>query len=486
MPDLLAPDVTAKVVEFARACKAAARAVSLYPTGHPAIGSTLARLVEAAAQAADGGALALDVQPGRLLVAGAAPARPDPALGELADLLHRHQIGSLVVRSGTDADTWRALLLLLARAPEENLADGGIARLWTRTGGPSVEIREIDYAEVLRERAGAAAVIDEVVAACLKGTPTLGLDDETMRALLGIVNDPPRLRELIDRLKEATAAEGRGAHAAAFLKLLKNLAEYVAAAEPERLEGLLRHMADGAARLSADGMATLLDQRATPAAQAGSLDVVHAVVDRISDPAIASFVADAVVEDHGATERLAYAFEALVPEIDRKRQLLSLAEEQVEQSPLGQEESFEELWRRVEQMLLSYRDQSYVPDEYARQLSAARTRALDVEQTSDDPPERIAAWVATVSDAALRQLDAQLLADLLAVERDAARWRDVAETVAAHIDDLCRIGQQEAAWQLAERLVAEAADDPPRAGQAARAFERLARGLLVRHALGGL
>ena len=166
MPDLLAPDVTAKVVEFARACKAAARAVSLYPSGHPAIGATLARLVETAAGAANGGALALEVHPGRLLVDGAAPARPDPALGELADLLHRHRIGSLVVRSGTDAETWRALLLLLARAPEENLADGGIARLWTRTGGPSVEIREIDYAEVLRQRAGAAAaVIDEVVAA---------------------------------------------------------------------------------------------------------------------------------------------------------------------------------------------------------------------------------------------------------------------------------------------------------------------------------
>ena len=33
--------MAARLAEFARACKAALRAVSLYPGGHPAIGSTL-------------------------------------------------------------------------------------------------------------------------------------------------------------------------------------------------------------------------------------------------------------------------------------------------------------------------------------------------------------------------------------------------------------------------------------------------------------
>ena len=37
----LDPDVAAQLAEFARACKAAARAVSLYPAAHPAIGATL-------------------------------------------------------------------------------------------------------------------------------------------------------------------------------------------------------------------------------------------------------------------------------------------------------------------------------------------------------------------------------------------------------------------------------------------------------------
>ena len=50
--------------------------------------------------------------------------------------------------------SWRTLLLLLSRTPDEVRNDGGIAHLWGTAGGPSVEIREIDYAEVLREKRG--------------------------------------------------------------------------------------------------------------------------------------------------------------------------------------------------------------------------------------------------------------------------------------------------------------------------------------------
>ena len=48
-PPALAPDAAARLAEFARACKAAARAVSLYPGGHPAIATTLGRLEQVSA-----------------------------------------------------------------------------------------------------------------------------------------------------------------------------------------------------------------------------------------------------------------------------------------------------------------------------------------------------------------------------------------------------------------------------------------------------
>jgi HEAT repeat protein len=475
----LSPELTSTLTDFARACKAAARAVSLYPAAHPAIAQTLGRLVDSAGRATAAGPLTLQIKPDGLLVDGAAPARPDAAIGELAQLLYQHMVGILVVNSGADQQTWRALLLLLARTPEDNRADGGIQRLWTRTGGPSIEIHEIDFAEVLREREGDEARLEEIIASCLKDAPRLELDEQAMLALLAIVKDPEKLRALVARLQEAATAEGRASHAAAFLKLLRGLAEYVARHQPAELERVLKTMADAAGRLSADAMVTLLAQRMTGEAKVGTLDVVGAVVDRISDPAIAGFVADNVIEDRGATERLAQAFETLVPDTERKQQLLALAEEQVAQSPLGREETFEELWQRVEKMLTTYSDKRYVSDEYARELSMSRGRAVDVEKTADDPPDRIASWLGTVSDAAIRDLDLQLLTDLLNVETDPARWRDVAEAVVMHIDDLARVGQLEPAWHLAELVATEwSRRGSNKAAEAAGVIERLARGAL--------
>ena len=44
--DTLAAEETARLTEFARACKAGARAVLLYPAAHPAIKATLGRIAQ--------------------------------------------------------------------------------------------------------------------------------------------------------------------------------------------------------------------------------------------------------------------------------------------------------------------------------------------------------------------------------------------------------------------------------------------------------
>ena len=174
--------------------------------------------------------------------------------------------------------------------------------------------------------------------------------------------------------------------------------------------------------LPAEGMTELLDRQSSPEATVGGINVVSAAVGHMSDETIANFVANSVIAQGGATRRLAEAFSALVPDIDSRRQLLSLAEHRVSESPVGTEEDFPDVWRRTEEMLTSYRDEQYVGAEYARELSGTKAQAADVERVSDDPPERVRGWLATVSDDAVRQLDLKLLQDLLQVEYDPASW----------------------------------------------------------------
>src|SRR5215213_8811607 len=177
-----------RLAEFARACKAALRAVSLYPPAHPAIGATLGRLAELTATLTAAGPFTLEVRPQAILVGNAAPAKPDSAIAELSEVLRRQLVGTLTINAGANVDSWRTLLLLLSRPAEEVRADGGIASLWATAGGPSLEIVEIDYAEVLREKHGAAVTIDRIIAAALGGVQ-LQLDDEGLRSLMELMAD---------------------------------------------------------------------------------------------------------------------------------------------------------------------------------------------------------------------------------------------------------------------------------------------------------
>jgi len=480
-PPVLTPDVTAKFAEFARACKAAARAVALYPGSHPAIGASLSRLAQATARLSETGPFTLQVGANSLLLNGSAAQRPDPAIGELAEVLYRHMIGALTINAAADADSWRTLLLLLARTPEEVRSDGGIARLWATAGGPSLDIVEIDYAEVLREKEGDAATIDEIIEAAIAG-PQAQLDDSIIQKLLAIVGEPEKLQQLMAQLDRATAGGGVEAKTAAFLNLLRNLTEHLTRTNPDQLDTVLKQIGEVAGGFSLDAMVTLLAERERPQAIVGSIDVVSAMTERMSDKAVSQFVAGSVMAQRGATGRLAHAFQALAPEHDRQRQLLALAEEEVSASEIGREASFDELWQNVEVMLTSYSDEAYVSSTYGRELTHARTRPIEVERTSDDPPERVAAWLSTVNDSALRGLDQQLLLDLLSIEVDPHRWRDVAQTVVNHADDLVRVGYFEQAWELAEAIADRSAAHPDREPHARAALEQFARGSMLKHA----
>ena len=97
------------LADFARTCKAAARAVSLYPGTHPAIATSLSRLVASTGRLARAGAVKFAVQRDRLTIDGRSPLRPDASIGELATLLRDRLIGRLIIQPQAVADDWRAL-----------------------------------------------------------------------------------------------------------------------------------------------------------------------------------------------------------------------------------------------------------------------------------------------------------------------------------------------------------------------------------------
>jgi len=153
-PEPLSPELSLRLAEFAKACRAATRVVSMYPPSHPTIQAALSRIGEATKQATMHGPLSITVLPDALLVNGRGLARPEAAASELAALLHQHLIGELTLFDRLDNTAWHALLSLLAKSPEDTRALGGVKKAWEDIGNKAIRLSEIDYAEILRERSG--------------------------------------------------------------------------------------------------------------------------------------------------------------------------------------------------------------------------------------------------------------------------------------------------------------------------------------------
>jgi len=172
--EVMAPDLAARVTAFARACKSATRSVALYPGEHPAVAESLEAVKAAADAATAHGELPIAVVPDALTVHGRAMARPDPTVAEFAGILHRHQVGQLSIRPGTDAGVWRRFLALLALPPDQARLRGGLGKLWASEGETRVELRIVDYNELLRSRlVGDRATWAENPCTCGRAWPLL-------------------------------------------------------------------------------------------------------------------------------------------------------------------------------------------------------------------------------------------------------------------------------------------------------------------------
>jgi len=484
----LSPETAARLAEFAKACKAATRIVSMYPPTHPAIQAALARIAEACKQAVMNGPFPITVLPDTLLVGGRGLVKPEASATELAVLLHQQLIGEMTLLDRLDNDGWHAFLSLLAKTPEDARAIGGVAKAWEATGNGAITLKEIDYAEVLRERAGSgeSATWDRILSALSEEAREQGSTAQAgMQNMLELADDPERLVQFAQRLQEMGKASGDDSiqQRKSLLELMHGLANYAAERKPDELDSVLDKMAGAAAQLSPDMLLTLItDPPPLPSGTgAPRMDLAGELQARLTDEMLTKFLVDNIVKDRGATNRLATAFQTLVPDPTKQQEILAAAAEQAKQM-FADDPQFESVWTSSSEMLMSYSDAKFVSEGYARELATAQTQAVEVERIGDDPPVRMRAWLSTISDEEIRALDQHLVLDLLKIEARPDAWSGVLDTAITSVDQLVLVGDLTLASQLIETIVKVSRDEAsPFAASAAAGVTKLVEGPMVRH-----
>jgi HEAT repeats len=490
-PEPLSPELSGRLAEFARACKAATRIVSMYPPSHPAIQSALARIGEATKLATQNGPFIITVLPDALLINGRGLAKPEPSAGELAAMLHQQLVGELTLFDRLDNSGWHTFLSLLAKSPEDTRALGGVKKAWEETGNKAIAVTEIDYADILRERAGSgeSASWDRILAAMKDETKDEGGagggETTTMADMMALTEDSERLVQFAQKLQDVGKASGDDSlqQRRSLVELMHGLANYAAERQPEELNTVLNTMAGAAAQMSPDMLLTLITDPPPMPGGAGAprMDLAGELQARLTDEMLTKFLVDNVVKDRGASNRLAAAFQTLVPDPSKQQDILAAAAEKASEF-FKDDPQFESVWSSSSEMLTSYSDAKFVSEGYARELTTAQTQAVEVDKIGDDPPVRIRAWLSTVSDEEVRALDQHLLLDLLTIETRADAWSGVLDTALTSIDQLVLVGDLTLASQLLDAIAAIArTDGAPFKEPAAAGITRLVEGPMVRH-----
>jgi hypothetical protein len=322
-----------------------------------------------------------------------------------------------------------------------------------------------------------------VLANCLKGE-SVQLDEAVINLLLEAVESSDKFGELLDRLHDRAETDGAPvtARIGALMHVLRATIEAVEERTPGGTNEALTTVARATPHLSPDMLIGLLTNRM--AAKPEDAAIANGIVDRIDDGTVASIVARSVSSERGASDRLAQVFEALVPDSSKKGPLLDMARAEAEQTEFGSDPRFPDVWQSAV-TILNYSDKGFVSTDYARELSSARAQAVEVERLSDDPPERIAGWLASVNDAAVQNLDLLLTLDLMRVETEADNWKAVADVAVREIERRTLTGDIDGAQRLTSAVADKTtATDQTFRAAAIGALDTLSRGPLARHVIG--
>jgi hypothetical protein len=422
------PPNEARVLNVARAFRSAARAVGFYPATHQTVVAALQQLTSAARAATAGGPLCLTILPQAFLAGGVPMDSTETVVADLAAVCHRHGIGAVILDAHATSASWHALLVLLARKPEEVRAAGGVQRQWKASRHRSPAILEIDFGALLRGQVGGDFIeLAGVISHYLETAGVGGsiLDDPCAALRRAIENAPDEAQAVTAVLRELRAAA------------------QLTMTQPEQFDDVYRRAAAIGEFMTGSLMAGLLERRGTPEATFGRLDVVRALVERMPDATISKFLERAMGEAGTASTTLAEMFRSLVPNADRRRLIVTEAQDVTIEGDVAEQ------WGELARNLDAYSDRRFVSDEYGDELHALQDGEAPQRVVAEDPPERVATWVRSVSDESVRELDLQLLADLAQTESEPARMKKVLEILQAAVVEAA----SEQDWEAAARTI---------------------------------
>lgn len=440
----------------------AIKTMGIYPSAHPAIKASVERLyatMEGVLEASP--EFKLEIAQKNLLVDGQLLDKTNEIFRDFALQFHRRGVASITFKKDLNAEELRMFLEVASTEPKMLQKSGGFLRLCQEGKISHIDIVEIDYQKVLgvgeeisevaetgKVRSDEEIWIDLIRSLDLYSGLKLGEVEHNF--LLHLEEEPDKMVAYLEGVASKGSLGMSNLGGVAVRKTINSIGSYIFKNLPQEKEVHRKKLAEVVSHLNPKLRIQLIDAEID--IEPGQIDVVTEIIPDLSNYVIVEMMTLAVSGEGRVTERLVNLFHKIVPEEERKREIIplfgdSLADMSGKEDPLY-------MRRLIENLFLSKPTEEFVSEMYRKALKELNEQISSIS--------RIKEYTDSLNERKIEEQALTVLMDLIRLETESSDYVEIAKNLGKAGMDFLLTGRYEKAKEIIEVLIEEAGPEKGR------------------------
>jgi len=440
----------------------ALKTIGIYPPDHPAIKGSVERayastvgLLETSPE------VRLEIAPKNLMVDGQFLDKANEIFRDFAFQFHRRGVVSVTFKRGLSVQELEALLQVASLEPKTFQKSGEFSRLCQKKEISHIDVLEIDYgkffgvAEEMGEE-GKVRSDEEIWADMVRSLDLysgLKLGEVEQNFLLHLEADPGKMADYLEGAASRSLAGTRGVGGVLVRRTFNNIGNYIFRNLPEEKEAHRKKLAEVVSHLDAKLRLQLIDAEIDM--EPGEIDVMKEILPCLSNSMIVEMMTLAVSSEGKVTERLMKLFHRIVPEEERKVEIIPLFAESL--ADISGKEDSSYMRRLIENLFLPTPTEEFISETYRKTLKELNEQISSISEIK----ERIDSF----TEKRIEEQAADVVVDLMRLETDPVDYGEIVKYLAKTAMDFLLTGRYEEAKKIIEALVEESSPQRGRADE---------------------
>ena len=440
----------------------AIKTMGIYPSAHPAIKASVERLyatMEGVLEASP--ELKLGIAQKNLLVDGQFLDKTNEIFRDFALQFHRRGVASVTFKKDLNVEELRMFLEVASTEPKMLQKSGGFLRLCQEEKISHIDIVEIDYEKVFGVEEGIGEEAEERkvrsdeeiwvdLIRSLELYSGLKLGEVEHNFLLHLEEEPAKMATYLEGVASKGSLGMSDLGGVAVKKTINSIGSYIFKNFPQEKEVHRKKLAEVVSHLNPKLRIQLIDAEID--IEPGQIDVVTEVIPDLSNSVIVEMMTLAVSGEGRVTERLVKLFHKIVPEEERKREIIplfgnSLADMSGKEDPLY-------MRQLIENLFLSKPTEDFISEMYRKALKELNEQISSISGMKE--------YTDSLNERKIEEQASTVLMDLIGLETESSDYVEIAKNLGKVSMDFLLTGRYEKAKEIIEVLIEEAGPEKGR------------------------